>query len=130
MKLKIKSIFIPLLFAVCTPALAYDTRINTPIKNFLKCEIEYQNTGDNNKFRSCTDVVFGNYDALIKNIREQNNYNNKQKWTSINRNLLAFKETCEKNAIKTQKNSTIQRDIISCRHLFYRSLAISASTLN
>lgn len=130
MKLKIKSICIPLFFVLCAPAFAYDTSINTPIKNFLKCEIEYQNTGDKNKFKACADVVFDDYDVLIKDIRVRNNYSNKQKWNSINKNLLSFKETCENNAIKTQKNSTIQRDIISCRHLFYRSLAISASSLN
>lgn len=96
----------------------------------MKCEIEYQNTGDSNKFKACSNVVFEDYDALIKNIREQKNYNNKKKWDSINKNLLAFRETCEANAIKTQKNGTIQRDIISCRNFFYRSLAVSASSLN
>ena len=131
MKLTIKLTFATsLLLASVTHTLAYDLRINTPIKSYLKCEIEYQNTSNNVKFESCANAAFNEYDVLIKSIREEGGYKNKSQWDSSNKKLIKFKEICEKNATKTQKNSTIQKDIASCQNFFYRSLAITASDLN
>lgn len=101
-------------------------RIN---KGFLFCTIEFNNTGDDKRYEVCSSEVFKDLDFLIKNNRSKSGYANKQQWKKTNTGLAAYKQTCEINAQKTQTNSTIKKDILSCNLFYLRSLALESEKL-
>ncbi len=98
--------------------------------NYIKCQFVYENTGDLNRLEVCTSKALDQLDSIVKSQREKSNYKKKNEWQKTNVSLNKHLELCESNAIKSQKNSTIKKDILSCRFFHSRSLAYEASLIN
>lgn len=99
-------------------------------KSYLECSIKLDNTGAIDEFDLCTNKVLEGLTSVISNERIKKNNYKKNEWVKINTAIKNHLESCEANARKSQKNSTIKKDILSCRFFGFRSLATEAERLN
>lgn len=91
-------------------------------KAYSTCQNHFNNTSFAINYNECTNAVFDKFDNEIKKTRELNQYAIPQKWLSINKELNSQLNICLKSSVSTQKNSTILKDSISCKFIYYSNL--------
>lgn len=96
-------------------------------KDYLECSIKFDSTGNIDNFEACSKKVLDKFTNIILYARSKDNYANKSSWQKTNKALNAHLSNCKNTARKSQKNSTIRRDLLSCKVVHARSLAHEAS---
>lgn len=114
--------------------LASSTQANNDLlgidSDYLECNFIYENNGDLNRLESCTSLALGDLNQVVIDERNRVGSLKNEGWRAINNSLNKHLELCESNALRSQKNSTIKKDILSCQFFHLRSLAYEASLIN
>lgn len=115
-----------LLFGPCVHAKPYFIKeIQQLNKDYLVCNNIYTSTGSLTTYQLCLTSNYDSYDALIKNIREANDFQKKTEWDVINNKINTHNILC-KESLERSHNTSIHKEISLCNQLMYRSLAVEA----
>lgn len=99
-------------------------------KEYLACSIKYSNTRNIDHFEKCSTKAIKDLLQITAINRRESGYVKKDMWQKTNKSLNSHLLKCENNARKSQKNSTIKSDLLSCQFYHARSLAYEATLLN